>query len=359
MIHLGFQVGSGEPVEVPEGHTIFLGLTQHGKTSTLVGMAARSGYACLAFSTKVREASFDRIPRELNLLHPTAPYYEDSLDWQDLRNLCEAVTGDAWDRFDKKALRSMLRKGKFGLRGSKRFTQWSKPRTIDELLDNLDIALENASGNRADALGSVQGDLQDALAELKPLKKKCRVPELKIGINLVDLVRQPEHLQSTVVASMIRWVRSHRERTIIALPEAWKFTDARRKTAVGEAAKHYIREGASAKNFLWIDSQTIGGLNWELLSQCQIWLFGVQKWSRELQHALDAMPDHYWPDRTDIQTLGKGEFLVCWDRYMVRTYVQPAWMNSTHAQAIARHEVDIESAEGIRREFDRQQRVSV
>ena len=77
----------------------------------------------------------------------------------------------------------------------------------------------------------------------------------------------------------------------------------------------------------------------------------------DLVRALDAMPDHYWPQRSDIQTLGRGEFLVCWDRWMVRTYIQPAWMNSLHAQAIARRDVEIESAEGIKREFERQVRV--
>ena len=40
----------------------------------------------------------------------------------------------------------------------------------------------------------------------------------------------------------------------------------------------------------------------------------------------------------DIATLGKGEFFVCFDQEMYRTYVWPAWMSSAlHAEAIARH----------------------
>jgi len=370
MIHLGFEVGTGNPVTVPEGHTVFLGQSNvSGKTTALEGLASRSGYACLAFVTKVKEGAFQRVPK--GLLHPLAPYYEETtalrprqkLEWREVRDLCEAVTGDGWDKFERTALRKMCRAGHFGRPGSKLRAEWKKPKTLEELLENMEIALDKATGNREWIIGNIHDDLAEALDEIEPLKKKCRPPDLKIGLNVVNLIREHEHLQSLVVASMLKWVRQKREHTIIALPEAWKFTDAQKRTAVGQAARHYIREGAAARNYLWIDSQTIGRLNTELLSQVTVWLFGVQKWSKELEHALNAMPDHYWPERTDIQTLGKGEFLVCFnlDRgsYMYRTYVQPAWMNFTHAQAIARREVEIESAEEIGREFERQQRVSL
>ena len=359
MIHLGYEIDTGNPVEVPEGHTVFLGQTSMaGKTTAAVGMAVRSGYATVAYETKIQEGGFKLVPK--GRLHPTPPYYQEggsppdrTFDWHSIRDLCEAVYERPWGPMQETIIRSFCRRGNFGRPDSKLYATWPMPKTMRDVLCNMDIALKKASGNRQWMLQNLADDLAEALDEIRKLKKKSRVPELKIGINVVNLVREPEYLQSLIVASMIKWVRQNRERTIIMLPEAWKFTDAIRRTAVGQAARHYIREGAAARNFLWIDSQTIGRLSGELLSQCRVWLFGVQKWSRELGHALDAMPDHYWPQRSDIQTLGKGEFLVCWDRWMVRTYVQPAWMNSLHAQAIARRDVEIESAEGIKREFER------
>src|SRR5215475_2247298 len=233
MIHLGFEIGSGDPVSVPEGHTIFLGQSQlAGKTTALEGLAVRSGYPCLAFITKIREGSFKRVPREL--LHPTAPFYEETMEWRNVRDLCEAVTEENWDKFDRRALRSVCRKGHFGRRTSKLFAQWPKPKTISDVVDNLEIALENATGTREMVLGAIHDDLCDALDDIKKIQKRCSPPKLRIGINVVNLERDREHIQSTVVASMIRWIRTHRERTIVALPETWKFTDAQKKTAVGQ-----------------------------------------------------------------------------------------------------------------------------
>lgn len=351
-IHLGFEIGSGQPVEIPYGHTVFLGQTQQaGKTTALEAAAVRSGFRVLAFITKTGEASFRRVPRDL--LHASPPYYQESVEWRNVRDLCEAVTEENWDRFQRTALRSVCRAGHFGRAGSKHYAKWPRPKTLADVLDNMATALEEASGTREWIFGNIHADLEEALDEIKPLRKICADPQLKIGINVVNLERRREHIQSLVVASMIRWVREHEKKVIIALPETWKFTDAQKRTAVGNAARHFIREGAAQHNFLWIDSQTISRLSGELLAQCQVWLFGVQKWSRELSHALDAMPDHYWPQRNDLQTLGKGEFLVCYGTKMYRTYVQPAWMGPAHAQAIALGEEPIESAEEIAREFER------
>ena len=81
----------------------------------------------------------------------------------------------------------------------------------------------------------------------------------------------------------------------------------------------------------------------------------MQRLKSEIEKTLDAIPDNLYPrpSRADIATLGKGEFIVCFDQEMFKTYVWPAWMSSAvHAEAIARGEESVDSTREIVREFD-------
>jgi hypothetical protein len=141
------------------------------------------------------------------------------------------------------------------------------------------------------------------------------------------------------------------------MPEAWRFAQAQRRSPVRDAAEEFIRQGAALENFLWIDSQNISGISAVLLSQIRVWLFGVQRLRTEIEKTLDAIPENLYPrpSRSDIQMLGKGEFIVCFDDQMYKTYVWPAWMRSAlHAEAIARGEESVDSARAIVQEFDRE-----
>jgi hypothetical protein len=150
------------------------------------------------------------------------------------------------------------------------------------------------------------------------------------------------------------------ERTIAILPEAWKFARSVGRSPVRDVAEQFIREAAALQNFLWIDSQTISGISESLLSQIRVWLFGVQKTRKEVERTLNEIPDHVYPRPTavDIQSLGVGQFIACFDQEMYRTYVWPAWMRSgLHAEAIARGEEPVESARAIVQEFDEEHEV--
>jgi hypothetical protein len=85
-----------------------------------------------------------------------------------------------------------------------------------------------------------------------------------------------------------------------------------------------------------------------------VWLFGVQRATREIWRALEHMPEGLpakRPRPADIATLSKGQFYVCFGREMYKVYVQPAWMTAAHAEAIARGEEEVESAREILREY--------
>ena len=349
MIPLGFEVISGSPIHIPMGHMVIVGQSQRsGKTTALEACATRSNAKCIAFLTKRGEGSF-RLAREIS------PYYEDQVDWRTVRTLCEALTEERWDKFQRQCLRSVCREGQAGRHGSKLFAEWPQPSTLDDVLSNVKTALSKATGQREMIFGEIQEDLKTAKEELVKLKSSSAAPDLEFGLNVIDLERYEFHIQSLIVRSVIRWVHQHSFRTIVAMPEAWRFAPAQRRSPVRDAAEEFIRQGAALENFLWIDSQNISGISAVLLSQIRVWLFGVQRLKSEIEKTLDAIPDNLYPrpSRADIATLGKGEFIVCFDQEMFKTYVWPAWMSSAvHAEAIARGEESVDSTREIVREFD-------
>lgn len=347
MIPLGFEIGSGVPVEIPVGHTIFLGATQRaGKTTALESAAVRSGSRCLAFLTKRGEQSF-RTGRII-----PAYYSEECFDWRNIRAIVEALTEDRFTQFQRQALRMLCEDGELG---TKQRVQWMRPTTLHELKQNLALAYEKASGSLKMTLAELRADLASATRELDRLQYESEPPELEKGLNVVDLEHEERHIQSLIITDMMHWVRRREANTIIALPEMWKFAPGVRRTPVGDAAKEFIRESAALSNFLWLDSQTLSGLSEEILSQVRIWLFGVQRTAKQIEKTLDLIPDNLdpRPRAADIQTLRLGEFLVAFDNEMYRTYVQPVGVNSLTAEAIARGEEQVETAQEVMRQFDR------
>jgi len=354
VIPLGFELQTGLPVSIPRGHMVIVGQTQRaGKTTTLEACAARSDAKCIAFLTKRGEGSF-------RLAHEILPYYEDHIDWRTVRALCEALTEEKWDKFQRQCLRSVCRAGQAGRPGTRSFVEWPKPDTLEDVCRNVSTALTKATGQRELIFGEIQDDLKTAIEELGKLKAQTAAPDLAEGLNVVDLERYEFHIQSLIIRSVIRWVNRNGANTIVAMPEAWKFAPAQRRSPVRDAAEEFIRQGAAMENFLWIDSQNLSGISAVLLSQIRVWLFGVQRLRSEIEKTLDAIPDNIYPRprAADIMGLGRGEFIACFDQEMHPTYVWPAWMKSAlHAQAIAIGEESLDSAGEIVREFDREHKV--
>jgi hypothetical protein len=186
--------------------------------------------------------------------------------------------------------------------------------------------------------------------EALPYTKKLEIWE---GLNVMDLTPYEFPLQGLVVRSVIEWVHHNAAKTIVVIPEAWKFAPKQRGSPVRLAAEEFIRQGGALKNFLWIDSQDLASVSGVLLRQAKVWLFGVQRDPREIARTLEHIPaDTAKPSKRDLATLGLGQFIVCWEKQMFRVYVQPAWMSGAHAEAIARGEEPVESARAIVMEYD-------
>jgi hypothetical protein len=83
-VRLGFEIGSGEPVDIPIGHMVVCGQTQlSGKTTTLDALVERSGRAAVAFVTKRGEAA-------LHGARTIPPYFRERADWRFVESIIES-----------------------------------------------------------------------------------------------------------------------------------------------------------------------------------------------------------------------------------------------------------------------------
>jgi hypothetical protein len=360
VIHLGYVVGTGEPVEIPLRHTAVTGQTQEsGKTTTLEGLISRSGLQAVAYVTKRGESSF-------HVMHPIAPYFQERADWEFVQSLLEAATNTKQDfkqswimRASEGAktlgdVRANIQRFLHGVKAPAIVTTQKRKRVVAE---KKDVWLQKpARGLNADVYYVLDKYLDNIMPQLAEMPYTTQL-ELTDGLNVMDLRDYEFPLQALVIRSVTDFIRERLEDTINIVPEAWKFAPKQRGSPVRLAAEEYVREAAAMKNFLWIDSQDLAGVADVLMRQVGVWLFGVQRAKHEIERALDHMPEGLparRPRPADIATLQKGQFYVCFGREMYKVYVQPAWMTAAHAEAIARGEEDVNSAHDILKEFDKE-----
>lgn len=355
-IHLGYEVGTGEPIEIPLRHTAVTGQTQEsGKTTTLEGLIARSGRKAVAYVTKRGESSF-------HVMYPIPPYFQERADWKFVQSLLEASTEtklkfeQSWIMRASEGARTLqdvranIQKFLSGVRDTRPVKARKGAETKERWLQKPARGL---SGDIYYVLNKYLDDIMPQLDRM-PYSKKL---ELAPGLNVMDLRDYEFPLQALVVRSVIDWVRNHGENTINVIPEAWKFAPKQKGSPVRQSAEELVREGGAMKNFLWIDSQDLAGVADVLMRQVSVWLFGVQRAKHEIERALDHMPEGLpvrRPRPQDIATLSKGQFYVCFAREMYKVYVQPAWMTGAHAEAIARGEEEVDSAREILHQYDRE-----
>jgi hypothetical protein len=338
MILLGFELGTGRPVSIPFGHLAVCGQTQSsGKTTTLEGLVSRSECRAVAFVTKRGEGSF-------RVSAPVPPYFTERTDWPFIASILEATVSEKL-KFQRAEIIKLCQDYD-GPEG-----KWTTPKTLADVMANAQIALVKARGLAARVYTELFEYLRMVVPEIERLPYTDKL-KLQNALNVMDLTEYDFPLQALVVRSVIECVLEKWKSTIVVIPEAWKFA-AKTKSPVRFAAESYIRQGAALKNFLWLDSQDLASISGVLLRQVKVWLFGVQRDPRELERTLEYIPaDTAKPTKRDIATLGKGQFIVCWEREMHRVYVQPAWMRAAHAEAIARGEEPVESARQIVEAFD-------
>ncbi len=311
-IHLGFEVGTGEPVSIPLKHMVITGQTQEaGKTTALEALISRSGLRALTFITKPGEASFRDAKR-------IKPYFREQADWQFVASILEASRGEKL-KFERAWI----------IRASK------GARSLADVQANVRKAMETAKGMSADVYLTLDAYLDAVVPYIAKVKWATSV-ELEPGINVMDLTDLTVEMQHLVIRSSIHWVLNREKNTVVVVPEAWKFIPQGRGTPVKLAAEEYIRQAAGLGNYLWLDSQDIGGIEKVILRSVPLFLLGVQRESNEIERSIKNIPAGIKrPTAADIGLLELGQFYSAWGKHILKTYVQPEWMNEAEARAIA------------------------
>lgn len=323
-VQLGFEVGSGREVSIPLRHMVVTGQTQEaGKTTTLEALIARANLPAVAFVTKRGEQSFDagrRIP----------PYFRERADWQFVASVLEATMRERL-KFERAWI----------MRASK------GARTLADVHRNVRKLMETAKGLSGDVYLTLDAYLEIVVPRVALVRFASSL-DLSPGLNVLDLSdrdRFPPELQSLVMRSALEWVYEKCDGTITIIPEAWEFIPQGRGSPVKLAAVELIRKGAGLSNYVWLDSQDIGGVDKELLRSCPVWLLGVQREANEIKRVLDNIPAGIAkPKAADMATLKKGQFYACFSESVIKTYVQPSWMDRAEAIGIARGTIKVEQA---------------
>jgi hypothetical protein len=228
---------------------------------------------------------------------------------------------------------------------------WRKPRSLEDLLENIEAWMPFTRGQEEMIYMQLREYLRPAIAEIERTDFTDKL-KLAPGINVMDVTDLSDGLKTLVIRSVIEWVHKHGRKIVVIIPEAWKFIPEGRSTPVKLALEALIREGAGVENFVWMDSQDLRGVDKMLLRSVIVWLFGVQRQKNEVASTLASIPDHPKPTATEVMQLGKGQFYVCYGTTLKHTYVQPAGMDDSHAQAIARGEESPDSWRQIERALD-------
>lgn len=311
---LGFEVGTGERVEIPIRHMCVTGQTQEaGKTTTLEALITRSRLKALTFVTKPGEGAFGAgrsIP----------PYFQEQRDnrWKFVSAMLEAHLGERL---------------KFERNWISRASEGTK--TLEEVrVRAWELSRTSRGGMNQDQFRMLGVYLDELVPELAAVRWAPTI-DLAAGLNVMQLAEFSTSLQQLVIRAALEWVLKRERDVVVVVPEAWQFVPQSRGTPVKLAAVAYIRQGAARHNFLWLDSQDIGGMEKEILRSVPVWILGVQREANEIARTLANIPASARPKAERVATLQLGEFVACWGKHALTTYVQPAGMPEAEARGRA------------------------
>ncbi len=309
---LGYEIGTGVPVNIPLRHMVVTGQTQEaGKTTALEALIVRSGLRAVTFVTKRGESAFAGGRR-------LQPFFRERADWVFVSSLIDATLGEK-----NKLLRAWLMKV---CRGTK---------TLAEVQHNVVAAKEKARGFSESIYTEIEGYLELVVPQLAQLPPARKV-EIGAGLNVMDLAKYSTELQALVIRSVLEHVYEHEDGVVTVIPEAWEFLPEGRGSPVKREAEALIRKGAGLKNYVWLDSQDLAGVWKTAVRAAPVVLIGVQREANEIKRTLANIPAGIAkPSASAVARLQLGEFFACWGQHTIKTYVQPAWATDEKARAVA------------------------
>jgi len=326
-ILLGYEVGSGEPVFVPLHHLAIFGMTQlSGKTTTLEGLISRSELRAIAFITKRGEAGFTRY----NLV---TPYYKPRADWQFVEGLVNVALGE-----------------KVKYEPGMRYGIMKVCKGHKDLKEIQKAALEFARDSKREFMKAVYEKLAAYLEIVIPELEKWVFTdklELSEGVNVMDLSGMRLETQHLVIASTIEYAFANLDHVIVIIPEAWESIPQGKMTPVKWVAQQFIRKGAALGNYMFLDSQDIGGIDKTPLRQCDNWLMGRMKEAHEVERILKQLLGMKIAAE-EIQTLPLGHFYAAIGNDVKKVYVLPVGVPEEVGRDVA---LGKRSPESVRDDF--------
>jgi len=326
-ILLGFEVPSGEPVTLPLHHLAIFGMTQlSGKTTTLEALISRSGLKAIAFITKRGESGFSKV----NIV---TPYYKPRSDWQYVEGLVNVALGERV-KYEPGIRYAIIKACK-------------TRKTLEEIHD---YAVSQAVESRGEFMRSVWEKLAVYLEIVIPELRRhvfTEILSLQEGVNVMDLSGMRLETQQLVIASTIEYALTKLDHIVAIVPEAWEMLPQGKMTPVKWVAAQFIRKGAAIGNYLWLDSQDIGGIDKTPLRQCDNWIMGRMKEAHEVERILKQLLG-VKVAAEEIQTLPLGHFYAAIGNEVRKVYVLPAGVPEAVGVEVAR---GVRTPESIRDEF--------
>jgi hypothetical protein len=171
--------------------------------------------------------------------------------------------------------------------------------------------------------------------------------ELSEGVNVMDLSGMRLETQHLVIASTIDYAFQNLDHVVVIVPEAWETLPQFKMTPVKWVAQQFIRKGAAIGNYLWLDSQDIGGIDKTPLRQCDNWLMGRMKEAHEVERILKQLLGMK-VRAEEIQTLPLGHFYAVIGNEVKKVYVLPVGVPEAVGRDVA---LGKRSPESVRDEF--------
>jgi len=324
-VHLGFEVGTGKPVEIPLAHTFVTGQTQlSGKTTTLRALVERSQQCAIAFVTKRGEAFEGR------RIRPYLPREGDrQLHWRLVETLMAAALGQRNMKWERGAI----------------VTATKGATTLADVRRNIARLRDKTKKPQTEELYMLLGEYLDlVLPELEALQASSTL-ELAPGLNVMDLADVAAQTQAWVIRAALEHINRHEHGVLTVFPEAWEFAPRGRGGPAKDEAIAMARKGAVLGNFLLCDSQDLAGVDTVVRQAASVWILGVQRELNELKRTVQMIPAGIArPKPEQIATLELGQFYACWGKHSVKTYVQPSWMPNDVAREVAAGHTSVQYA---------------
>ena len=323
-ILLGYEMATGRRVTIPVRHMVVTGITQEsGKTTTLEALAGRAGRPVLCFRTKRGEESFATARTIPARLVPSA-------EWPEVEALLTAMLSSRGAQESLRPMRYMLVRA---CEGSNTLAEVSKKLSELAAKETTQSAIRQSYLLKS-YLHSILDDLKAAGAQVDVHSEDAAL-DLQVGVQCMDLIGLPYHLQAIAIANALDWVTEHAEDTVVIIPEAWEMLPLGRPTPCRMAAERLLRKGACCGNVMWLDSQDLAAIYPPARKACSVYLLGVQRADMEVERTLRHLRslDARCPTAEDVMELRRGWFYYSSGEDLDLVYVQPAWLDQDPERA--------------------------